>query len=77
MKFLKKLYKGFRIGTRVVTELDKAGIIDVNEAKIVDKVIQTIQGETDADNARERIRDASNGVLGPRTGNPIRGEDPR
>lgn len=68
MKFLKKLYRGIRIGTKVVNKLDAAGIIDVNEAKIVDKILDTIHEEKDDYDRRERIRDASNGVFGGRTG---------
>lgn len=68
MRFLKKLYRGIRIGTKIVTKLDAAGIVDVNEARIVDKVLDTIEGEKDDYDRRERIRDASNGIFGGKTG---------
>ena len=68
MRFLKKLYRGIRIGTKIATKLDAAGIVDVNEAKIVDKILDTVADEKDDYDRRERIRDASNGIFGGRTG---------
>lgn len=68
MGFLKKLYKGIRIGVKVTHKLDQAGIIDVNEAKIVDKVLDTIHDEKDNYDQRERLRDAAHGAFGGKTG---------
>lgn len=53
---------------KVTASLDKAGIIDVNEAKIIDKVLEIATEEKDAYDRAERIRDAANGVFGGRTG---------
>lgn len=64
MRFLRKLYKGIKVGIKVTAKLDALGIVDVNEAKIAAKIIETVENEKDADDLRDRLRESGNVFTG-------------
>lgn len=64
-KFLKKLYKGIRIGVKIANELDKAGVVDINEAKIVDKALDELSSSKEKDGPDDLRK---SGVTGAKIG---------